>query len=138
MIKLLICDDNPADIFLAEEALDEADFQCIIETAKDGEDALAKAILFKPNIILLDLNMPKMNGLEFLEEFRKRPEHADIIVVILTTSSQENEIFDTVKKGADSYMVKNPDGSFTPQMKTLKSIYKDKHFKFIKYKRNQL
>jgi len=138
MYKILICDDNPADIFLAEEALEESDFQCITKTAKDGEDALFVIKTFKPNIILLDLNMPKMNGLEFLEELRKIPEYDDVVVVVLTTSSQEDEIFDTMTKGADSYMVKNPDGSFTPQMITLKSIYQDKHFKFIKYKRTEV
>lgn len=138
MFKILICDDNPADIFLAEEALEEAEFICLTETAKDGEEALEIVESFKPNIILLDLNMPKMNGIEFLEKFREKKEYNDTAVVILTTSSQENEIFETKEKGADSYMVKNPDGSFTPQMQTLKSIYQDKHFKFIKYKRTEI
>ena len=78
-----------------------------VDTAKDGEEALAKATSSKPNMILLDIMMPKINGLEVLKRLRAQPTTKDIPVIVLTALIQDREKMESITQGADDYIVKS-------------------------------
>jgi two-component system, chemotaxis family, chemotaxis protein CheY len=78
------------------------------ETACDGEDALSKVFAFAPDVILLDWNMPKMNGLEFLKQFRAK--NKDTPVVMVTTEAEKPRVVEAIRAGVNDYVVK----PFTP------------------------
>ena len=94
VMEVLLVEDNPADQMLAQQAFKDANTPCTLNIVADGEQAmmyLRNIDQYKnanrPKLILLDLNMPKMDGHEVLEAVKMDPELADIPVVILTTSS---------------------------------------------------
>ena len=99
---LLMADDDPADCLLTEKALRRADITCPLYVVHDGAELLDylkhegdytdPAAAPRPSLILLDLNMPKVNGTEVLERLREEPELSRIPVVILTTSDEERDI----------------------------------------------
>lgn len=80
-----------------------------IEEACDGADAMSKAGGFKPDLILLDWNMPTMNGIEFLREYRTQGNETPVIMV--TTESEKPRVLEAIKAGVNSYVVK----PFTPE-----------------------
>ncbi len=97
--KILIIDDSKSDQFIARVAIEELDENVEIFEAKDGLQAIE--ILqegHKPDIILLDINMPKMNGFEFLNAYSKFSEQKISTVVMLTSSEQERD-----KEQAESF-----------------------------------
>ena len=115
-IRLLLVEDNPADIDLTIEAFDEAEIEVEIEVVENGEQALN--YLYnkgtytekpKPNIILLDLNMPKMNGKEVLERVKVDENLREIPVIVLTTSEAEGDVLASYDLRANSYIVKPVD-----------------------------
>ena len=92
-IKLLLVEDNPGDVRLAQEALREARIQNTMDVVTDGEQALAYlcgegtyADYPLPDLILLDMNLPRMDGFELLDEIKKKPRLAEIPLVILAAS----------------------------------------------------
>lgn len=115
-ITLLMADDDEDDRLLTQEALKEAklanDFRCV----EDGEELLDylhqqgkyedPAVSPRPGLILLDLNMPKMDGREALKEIKADPGLRKIPVVILTTSQAEEDVLRTYDIGASSFIVK--------------------------------
>ena len=113
---LLMADDDPADCLLTEKALRRADITCPLYVVHDGAELLDylkhegdytdPAAAPRPSLILLDLNMPKVNGTEVLERLREEPELSRIPVVILTTSDEERDIATSYALGANAYMVK--------------------------------
>jgi CheY-like chemotaxis protein len=113
VIDILLVEDNPGDVRLTQEALQGGKLNNNLFVAVDGEDALAflrqqgqysDAPL--PDLILLDLNLPKLNGHEVLAEIKKDDNLKHIPVVILTTSEDEQDIITSYTQYASSYIVK--------------------------------
>jgi chemotaxis family two-component system response regulator Rcp1 len=126
-IEILLVEDNPADIRLAQEAFKDAKVHNILYTVGDGVEAMAflrrqgkYADVGRPDLILLDLNLPKKDGREVLAEI-KTDEHLKLIpVVILTVSKDEEDILKTYNLHANCYITKPID--FEQFMKVVKSI----------------
>jgi two-component system response regulator len=114
--KILIVDDSPDDVTLTLRALKKNNITNAVDIATDGEEALR--YLFPPGeqsagrsealpaLILLDLNMPKVSGLEVLRSIRADPRTKYLPVVVLTTSTEERDIVNTYDLGANSFVRK--------------------------------
>ncbi len=112
-IEVLLVEDDPDDIVLMSRSLKSSDFDIGLQTASNGLEALdflrsrAKDTAKKmPNLILLDLNMPVMNGREFLEELRADPILYSLPVIVITTSDDPEIIREAYKSGANSVVTK--------------------------------
>jgi Response regulator containing CheY-like receiver, AAA-type ATPase, and DNA-binding domains len=104
-----IVDDDPDDQELFIEALQGIDRSCKCITAFNGEEALQKlfrGMLHLPDFIFLDLNMPKMNGKQFLTEVKNNKDIRHIPVIIYSTSSEKNDIVETTRLGASFFLQK--------------------------------
>lgn len=102
--KVLICDDEP---YILESVSYVARKEgCEIFTAEDGAEALEVARAEKPDLILLDLMMPKKNGFEVCNELRNDPELKDTYVIILTARGQEADQHEAIRTGANEYLTK--------------------------------
>lgn len=111
-IELLLVEDNDDDIDLTKEAFIEARIHLNLHVAHDGIEALEFLHNNKnprPDLILLDLNMPRKDGRETLAEIKKHPEFKRIPVVVLTTSEAEKDVISAYDKNANSYIVKPVD-----------------------------
>ncbi|WP_182866454.1 response regulator [Rhodopirellula sp. JC639] len=113
LIDILLIDDDPGDILLTKKALKGSKFYNTLNVAADGVDALeylrgADASERKqlPDLILLDLNMPRMDGREFLREIKQVPAWKRIPVVVLTTSDAEKDILKSYDLHASCYITK--------------------------------
>ena len=115
-IEILLVEDNAADVRLTEEALREGKVRNNLHVARDGMEALeflkrqgkfAKAT--RPDLILLDLNLPRRDGREVLAEIKNDPDLKMIPVVVLTTSSAEADILKSYKLHANCYITKPVD-----------------------------
>ena len=116
---ILLVDDDPGDQELTRRALEEDVLRVDLRIVSDGEEALeylhrrgpfaAAGAAPQPDLILLDLNMPKLNGREVLQALKKSPDLCRIPVVILTTSQQEADILSTYNLGCNSYVQKPVD-----------------------------
>lgn len=126
--RILIVDDSPYDVELTISALAENNLANEVIVAEDGEEALD--YLYKrgkfadktgnPAVILLDIKMPKMNGIEVLRHIRTSSEFSHIPVIMLTSSREERDLVESYKLGANSYVVKPVDiVQFLDAIKTL-------------------
>ena len=115
-IEILLVEDNPGDVRLTKEALKDARVGNNLHVTMDGVEALA--FLRKqgkhgaaplPDLILLDLNLPKKNGREVLEEIKKEDALRHIPVVILTTSQAEQDVVESYRLRANAYVTKPVD-----------------------------
>jgi hypothetical protein len=111
---ILLVDDNPMDVDLTLRAFKRRKLVNPIEVARDGEEALAwiprwEAGEPRPVVILLDINMPKVSGLEVLRQFKSHPVLRSIPVVMLTTSAVNDDVEQAYQLGANSYIVKPVD-----------------------------
>jgi CheY-like chemotaxis protein len=104
MRKLLIADDEPGVRHLVRMTLETDDYD-IVE-AGDGEEALTMARDHRPDVVLLDVMMPRMNGFEVCKALKDDPHTKDIAVVILTAQAQEQDRKDGAGAGADDYFTK--------------------------------
>ena len=102
--KILIVDDEPFNLDLLEQELMEQDY--IIERAVDGIDALTKTEAFKPDVILLDYMMPKLNGVEVLNRLRQSEQHKSLPVILLTAKASQEDKIAGLDAGADDYVTK--------------------------------
>ncbi|MEI6556979.1 MAG: response regulator [Rhodospirillaceae bacterium] len=115
--EILIVDDEPGDIELIKAAIADGHFICRSHEAKDGLEAMAFLRRSKPefsraptpDLVLLDLNMPRMNGRETLKAIKSDPVLARIPVVVLTTSDVENDVLQTYDLGAAGFVTKPVD-----------------------------
>lgn len=82
----------------------------VIEEAADGQDALSKVHAFQPDLILVDWNMPNMNGLEFVKAYRTANKTTPLIMV--TTESEKARVIEAIKAGVNNYVIK----PFTPDL----------------------
>jgi two-component system, chemotaxis family, response regulator Rcp1 len=115
-IEILLVEDNPGDVRLTKEALKEGKVYSNLHTVKDGVEAmefLRKQGKYKdvprPDIILLDLNLPKKDGREVLEEIKTDNDLKRIPVVVLTTSKAEEDVLRTYNLHANCYVTKPVD-----------------------------
>lgn len=112
-IEILLVEDNPGDVFLTRTALQKARIPNNLHVVPDGEEAIAfmhqKGQYVdepRPDLILLDLNLPKKNGHEVLKEVKSNQDLKRIPVVILTSSSSENDILSSYDLYANCYICK--------------------------------
>jgi two-component system, response regulator len=118
-IEILLVEDNPNDVKLTIRALQKNNLSNKIQVVIDGEEALDfifarnkysdRSITEVPRLILLDLKLPKVDGLEVLKELKNDERTKMIPVVILTTSREESDIVKSYQLGANSYIVKPVD-----------------------------
>jgi chemotaxis family two-component system response regulator Rcp1 len=111
--SILLVEDNAGDVRLTREALREAEVAAELVAVADGEQALAflraegdHVEAVRPDLILLDLNLPKKNGLEVLEEIKRDPELRRTPVIMLTTSSSARDVAACYDRGVNCYVVK--------------------------------
>ena len=112
-IEILLVEDNPGDVRLVMEAFKDSEVPLNFAIAADGQEAMN--ILkpetkikknYKPNLIILDLNLPKKNGREVLKEIKEDADLKQIPVVILTTSNAREDIRESYNNNANSYITK--------------------------------
>ncbi len=102
--KILIADDEPDILEIIQYNLVKEGYE--VSTAKDGDDALAKAKLSKPDLIILDIMMPKKNGMEVCEILRSQPAFKDVLIIFLTALNDESSHIKGLETGADDYVNK--------------------------------
>ena len=103
--KILLVEDDDGLANVYQTRLEAEGFT--VKRVPNGEDALAVAIEFKPDLILLDVMMPKVSGFDVLDILRNTPETANVKVVMLTALSQDTDKERADKLGADDYLVKS-------------------------------
>ena len=128
---ILLVEDNPDDILLTQNALKGSKFIHKLYVAKDGKETMAflnKNGEFKtapsPDIILLDLNLPKMSGYEILVEIKNNPNLKHIPIVVLTVSDAEKDILKSYELHANCFITKPIDfKEFIENLKTIKDFW---------------
>ncbi len=108
-VEIFLVEDNEGDVFLTKKVFEKARLNNTITVAEDGEIALKMLkdnVKNRPDIILLDINLPKKDGKQVLEEIKKDPALRMIPVVILTSSKAEKDILESYDLHANSYIVK--------------------------------
>lgn len=129
-IEILLVEDNPNDVALAEYAFRKLNIASHIKVLRDGAEALAfffgpeadtrQALYGTPVVILLDLKLPLVSGLEVLRQIKAHPRTRTIPVVMLTSSREERDIIESYQLGVNSYIVKPVDfAQFTDAMQTM-------------------
>lgn len=118
-IEILLVEDNPDDIELALTALRAGSLANQIHVVRDGAAALEflfgggeagnQALAIPPRIILLDLKLPKVDGLEVLQRIKSDPRTRHIPVIVMTSSREERDVFESYELGVNSYIVKPVD-----------------------------
>ena len=126
-MEILLVEDSPTDVLIAREALSEAKIINEIHVAEDGVEALdflnqrgKFASAPRPDLILLDLNLPRKNGREVLAEIKADESLKQIPVVVLTTSSAEEDVLKSYNLHANCYVVKPVE--FNSFVKAVQSI----------------
>ena len=102
--KILIADDNVPNVELLDAYLSGRDYE--IETAGDGAETLEKVKSFAPDLILLDIMMPKLSGFEVCEKLRADPQTKDIMILMVTALTELGDIERAVNAGCDDYLSK--------------------------------
>ena len=111
---ILLVEDDSVDAMTVKRAMRDLQVNHSVIHSVNGEEAmkyLTSPDTEKPFVILLDLNMPKMNGIEFLKVMKAHPELKTIPVIVLTTSKERRDILDSFEFGASGYMIKPVDYS---------------------------
>ncbi|MEX1010700.1 MAG: response regulator [Balneolaceae bacterium] len=115
-VHILLVEDNEGDIVLTRDALEEGKISNSLFVVRDGEEALEyleKRGRYRdaenPHLILLDINLPKMNGHEVLVKIKQNPELKHIPVIMLTTSSSESDVMQAYRNYSNCYITKPVD-----------------------------
>ncbi|HWU40156.1 MAG TPA: response regulator [Candidatus Acidoferrum sp.] len=114
-VRILLVEDNPGDVRLMQEALKEGRTAIQLTVAGDGEEALAildrrgRPDSYRPDLILLDLNLPRRNGREVLFEVKADPDLRRIPVIVMTTSRAEQDVHRAYNLNANCYITKPVD-----------------------------
>ncbi len=104
MARILIVDDSPTEIFAFKRMLEDAGFQTAV--ASTGEEGIEKARREQPDLILMDVVMPGMNGFQATRRLSKDPQTAAIPIIMITTKDQETDRIWGLRQGAREYMIK--------------------------------
>lgn len=102
--RILIADDEPNIVVSLEFLMKREGFE--VATAVDGEATLAAIEKTKPDLVLLDIMLPKMNGFEVCQRIRANPKSSDVKVLMLTAKGRETEVAKGLALGADAYVTK--------------------------------
>jgi CheY-like chemotaxis protein len=118
--RVLIAEDDPSDVFLLQRAFAAAEVPATLHVVRDGQEAIDylegqdgfsdRSAFPLPDLLLLDLKMPRLNGFDVLGWLREKPGLKRLLVTVLTSSDQPNDINRAYDLGANSYLVK-PHGS---------------------------
>ena len=125
--NILLVEDNPADVVLAVEAMKESSIPHSLSIVSDGDKAISYMLregryadVHRPDIVILDLNLPKKHGFQVLKEIKENPHLRCIPVIIMSTSSDQNDIRHACELKANSYIVKPL--NFERFLKVIRSI----------------
>ncbi|KOX07094.1 MULTISPECIES: response regulator [Micromonospora] len=112
-VRILVVDDDPGDVLMIEEALADSDVDKVIDVVSDGEEAMEflraegrHSGARRPDVILLDLNMPRMDGRQVLGAVKQDEDLRTIPVVVLTTSNADTDIVGSYTLQANAYVTK--------------------------------
>jgi CheY-like chemotaxis protein len=112
-VRILVVDDDPGDVLMIEEALADSDVEKVIDVVSDGEEAMEflraegrHSQARRPDVILLDLNMPRMDGRQVLGAVKQDEDLRTIPIVVLTTSNADNDIVGSYTLQANAYVTK--------------------------------
>ena len=115
-IDILLVEDNPGDVRLTQEAFKQAQINNELHVVTDGEEALEYLFrrgehdeAVRPDLVLLDLNLPKVDGLEVLEEIKSDPDLKRIPVIVLTSSATETDVVRSYELRTNAYLTKPVD-----------------------------
>lgn len=115
-IDILLVEDNPGDVRLTEEAFEEGQINNTLHVVKDGTEALdflfqrdEYAEVSRPDIVLLDLNLPRKNGDEVLREMQDEPDLNLVPVIVLTSSDAHEDVVKSYELSANAYLTKPVD-----------------------------
>jgi len=113
LARILLVEDDPADVLLTRKAMEKSKITVALDVVTDGEQAIQFlkqeppfADAKRPDLILLDLNLPKVNGQQVLAEIRENEELNTLPVVVLTTSEEDVDILKSYKLGANCFVTK--------------------------------
>ncbi|MBX6311434.1 MAG: response regulator [Isosphaeraceae bacterium] len=102
--KILIADDNQQNVELLEAYL--SGFDCEIETAHDGEETLQAVTRFQPDLVLLDVMMPRLSGFEVCRKLRADPETCNVLILMVTALNEPSDFERGVQAGTDDFLTK--------------------------------
>ncbi len=102
--KILIADDNQPNVELLEAYL--TDIDCTIEIARDGQETIEKVVVFHPDVILLDVMMPKLSGFEVCRQLKDDPQTSGIMILMVTALNELGDIERAVEAGTDDFLSK--------------------------------
>ncbi|WP_446220221.1 response regulator [Micromonospora sp. IBHARD004] len=112
-VRILVVDDDPGDVLMIEEALEDSDVEKVIDVVNDGQEAMEflrregrHTDARRPDVILLDLNMPRMDGRQVLGEVKQDEDLRTIPIVVLTTSNADTDIVGSYTLQANAYVTK--------------------------------
>ena len=116
LVEVLLVEDNPGDVEITKRAFKKSKMHVQLKIVNNGEEALDYVFkrgeyinAIEPDIILLDLNLPKIDGFEVLETIKVNEEKKHIPIIVLTTSSADNDILHAYKQYANSFITKPVD-----------------------------
>ncbi len=124
MIKLMIVDDHSMVREGLKQLLELDEEFVVVSQASDGKEGLERLINDKPEVLLLDINLPNMNGLEMLKEIKER--HIDVKVLILTIHNEVDYLMKAVEIGCDGYVLKDSDSNLLKR--AIYSVYNGNSF----------
>ena len=104
MNRILIADDNDANRELLEAYL--VDIPCQIETSADGQETLDKVKTFQPDLVLLDVMMPKLSGFEVCKQLKDDPQTKRVMILMVTALNEQGDIERAVNAGTDDFLTK--------------------------------
>jgi DNA-binding response OmpR family regulator len=102
--RILIADDNTQNVELLEAYL--SDFECEIRTARDGEETLIAVDEFQPDLLLLDIMMPRLSGFEVCRKIRANPATHDLLILMVTALNEASDFERGVQAGTDDFLTK--------------------------------
>ncbi|MEU7615000.1 response regulator [Micromonospora rifamycinica] len=112
-VRILVVDDDPGDVLMIEEALADSEIAKVIDVVGDGQEAMEflrregrHVDARRPDVILLDLNMPRMDGRQVLGEVKRDDDLRTIPIVVLTTSNADTDIVGSYSLQANAYVTK--------------------------------